>query len=182
MSKRAGSKGGAELERLVEAWLEVQGWKVHRAAPAGLVQLAGGGHFTRSNDLFGCFDFLACTPWERATGAPGPDEQTWAIQATAPDNRSPRRAKIEAAGPWPRSWRVSIVHHVSERVGRETRHFFIVEDRDPFSGKWSEPAAVAVDLDALLAFRSAKARAKREGVVRQVAGEIAKAAQTGGVA
>lgn len=154
MSKRKGAKGGGELERLVEAWLQLNGWTTHRAA-AVTVRLPGGKTFSKSHDLFGVFDFLAA---KRAPSARDLAPETWALQVTVPDKRAARRAKVEAAGPWPRTWRVSVLHHLSARVGRSLMHWFMVED---WNGEaWSEPVKVEVFPAALKGWRSAKKQAK----------------------
>lgn len=156
MAKRAGSKSGGELERLVEAWLQIAGWKTHRAA-AVLVRLPSGKSFSKSHDLFGVFDFVACRRAEPANLDGHPE--TWAIQTTSPATRSVRRDKIAAAGPWPRSWRVSILHHLSARVGRETLHWFVFEDYE--DGVWSEPVKVEISVKALEAYRSFASKARK---------------------
>lgn len=162
--KRAGSIVGGELERLVQAWLELCGWKAHRAAATGFIRTAGGRGFVRSHDLFGCFDFIAARPIRpeaRRLGDIHPE--TWALQVTAPADRSRRREKIVAAGPWPASWRVSILHHTSECVIRNTMHLFHVENLSPgVDASWGKPESVGVDVAQLRAHRSAKARARKE--------------------
>jgi hypothetical protein len=172
LSKRKGSKGAGELERLVEAWLATTGWRSHRAA-AVLVRLPGGRTFSKMHDIMGVFDFIAVKPNAQQRG--GDPLETWALQTTAPDNRGVRRKKVEAAGPWPHSWRVSILHHLSARVGRESLHWFMIEDyRD---GEWSEPVKVQVDVNVLKEFRSEK-HAERK-VARVVAAAEREAREAG---
>lgn len=167
-SKRSkGSKTGSELERLVQSWLQLAGWKTHRAAAAGLFRLPGGRAFTRSNDLFGCFDLLAHKRTEEELDKHGNvyvPQETWAIQTTAPTGRDARRKKIQAAGPWPVSWRVSLLIHKSARLGRQTKHWFMIEDL--VNGSWTTEQPVEVDVKTLEAHRSAASAAKKARSVR----------------
>jgi hypothetical protein len=83
----------------------MEGWPEVHLAEASKDHLPDGRVLTRSHDLFGCFDVLAC-------GKPAnvfkPDQQTWALQVTTPKNRAARRKKIEGR-PWPTTWRVSVL-------------------------------------------------------------------------
>ncbi len=157
MSKREGSKGGNDLEHDLETWLQMRGWVVHRAAAVRV------GRFSRKHDLFECLDFLAFGgPWGlRDTKPATRTGYTWGIQATVPDKRSARRKKVVATGPWPLSWRVSVVTHESERVGRDTWHWFLVEDYDSVAGTWSAQERVRVNMQEILEYRSNKAALER---------------------
>lgn len=154
MSKRAGHKGGAELERLVEAWLQVRGWRTHRAAAAA-VRLPGGKTLTRSHDLFGVFDLVA---FRRADTAESAFGETWAIQTTTPTNRSHRRRKIEesAGAGFPFTWTVSVLWH--ERASGV--HRFCLETLLDHGG-WTDPVYHCFTPSELTAHRSARAAEKR---------------------
>lgn len=159
MSKAEGSRGGNDLEHLFGTWLETRGWRYHRA----MAVRVPGTRFSRAHDILGCFDFLAVGGPERLQD-PRPEKPTgysWAAQLTVPDKRSARRKKVAAAGPWPASWRVSVVHHLSERVGRETHHWFAVEDYDSQAGVWGELRKVRVDMKEILEYRSNRAALER---------------------
>ncbi len=162
MARREGSKGGSGLEHLVESWLQSKGWKTHRAAAVRV------GMRSRSCDIFGVFDLIAVGGSERL-GDPRPENPTGytlACQTTVWDGRSARKKKIEAAGPWPTSWRVSVVTHESVRTGRMTVHWFLVEDYFSPSafgpaGVWTPVQRVRVDMKEILEFRSNKAALER---------------------
>jgi hypothetical protein len=153
--KKARGAGGQEAERIVEAWLELEGWEVHRAAAAGAIKdPKTGRHFVKSHDIFGCLDMVAIKP--------GAKPDTRGVQVTTATGKSARRRKIEGHR-WPPTWQVLLVsHEVTEDPAhrRRLKHFLKVEEfRD---GKWSEPRAVAIDKAMIDAHRSTKWAAKRE--------------------
>lgn len=140
MSKKKGDK----RERLIESWLQMNGWVVHRAAAAG--QHRFGKHVvTKSHDLFGAIDLLAIKR-----------DETWAIQSTTASHRSHRRKKVEVhKDHWPGSWYVSVVVESWERVGRGTQHFLLFENL--VDGVWQPQKRIDIDVDAIEAWRKAQA-------------------------
>lgn len=163
--KAKGSKSGAELEKLVESWLQVNGYKTHRAAAAGLARVGKPGmqkFFVRSHDLWGVFDLVGFRPFAVSAVKPSGqalDTDTVAVQATAPAHRGARRKKIAGQGPFPASWTVLIVTHRSQRDGRRTDHWFVLEEFR--YGAWSEPQDVVIDVKMLEAWRKSAHAAKK---------------------
>lgn len=52
------NRKGNDLEKMVKAHLESEGWHVHRAVRT-FIKLESGKMIARSNDIFGCFDIVA---------------------------------------------------------------------------------------------------------------------------
>lgn len=150
---------GSEAERLVESWLQMNGWTTHRAAATGFhrYEKKGGGHgfAVKSHDLFGCIDILA---FRRSLARD--EDETWAIQVTTQGGRSARRRKIEPVD-WPYSWRISLVSHEStpDPANRARKlHFIKAEDFEPVG--WLPAEAFQIDPKAIEAFRKARAAEK----------------------
>jgi hypothetical protein len=134
------SKKGADLERMVETWLQMNGYLVHRAAAAGHHSF-GSFHVSKSNDIFGALDLLAIKR-----------EGTWAIQCTTASNRSARRKKVaKHADKWPLNWRVSVLIHDWKRVGAATLHVLLIEDL--VGGAWVQQVSYDIDPKAIEAWR-----------------------------
>lgn len=148
MAKHKGAKGG-EAEKIVQAWLELGGWRTHRAAKAGFTKFkrADGtdGAFNTSNDFFGCFDLLAIMPEEVP--------ETWALQVTTQNGRALRRTKLEAH-PWPFSWRVSLVSHeaIPDPANRARRLYFL-RFEELVNKSWHPARSVPIDMQAIKAHR-----------------------------
>jgi hypothetical protein len=139
------SKSGDDDEKLVQAWLERDGYLVHRAAAAGRIKI-GPRWVQKSHDLFGAIDLLAIKR-----------DRTVAFQVTTKTNRSARRKKVAAhAAHWPYAWQIGVVVHDWKRVGTRTRHYlsieYLLED-----GKWTVPIALGFDKDELLAWKKSRA-------------------------
>ena len=139
---------GAALEHLVETWLQMQGYVVHRAAAAG-VHRFGSFYASKSNDIFGCIDLLAI----RRDG-------TRAFQCTTAQNRAARRKKIEKhAEHWPSQWEVAVVVHDWERVASNkpgvsrTQHYLRIERVNHACGGWCPQESVEIDVKAIEAWR-----------------------------
>jgi hypothetical protein len=143
------TKSGDTDEKLVQTWLEMQGFLVHRAAATGRIKI-GGRWIQRSHDLYGCIDLLAIQP-----------AGVWACQVTTLSNRSARRKKIEKVERhWPNDWRISVVVHGWDRLGRGTEHFLHVEDYgDETIGTarvWQPRKRVEIDPDSIAVWRKAQ--------------------------
>lgn len=167
--KRKRGKGGGEAERIVKAWLELQGWVVHRAAATGFHRFqkkdGSTGFGVQSHDLFGCFDLLS---FKRAESVSGPDgiglmdPETWALQVTVPDMVAARRNKIDATGfKFPMMWRVSVIAHESRRLGRGSVHFLRIYDQNARKD-WREREPIQIDMAAIKARMALTARRRKK--------------------
>lgn len=166
MAKRARGTKGGEAELLFQKWLLHTGeWdRVHRVARPALVEYQPGKFFTQSHDLFNCLDFIAvrrARHLQHEDDHAVADTETWGVQVTtispsgSGSNMSRRRKKM--AGPWPRSWRISLVVHeqVPDPAHRaRSLHFWRVQDY--VDGVWQEAVAVPFDRAAV-----SKVRVKR---------------------
>lgn len=156
----ARGKKGSEAERLVQLWLEREGWMVHRAAATGLVKLPNGRTICKSHDLFGCLDLLAirCDM-----------DATWGLQVTTQKGRSARRRKIEGVTAWPSTWRIYLASHevVPDPAKRSRRiHYVKLELYNQAEKKWLEPTTIQIDVKEIEAWRK-----KRDG--KRIEGRVA---------
>jgi hypothetical protein len=152
--KKARGAKGAEAERIVEAWLELEGWTVHRAAAAGMIRLPGGKTFVKSHDLFGCLDMVAFH-----LGKP----ETRGVQVTTASGKSNRRRKIELHR-WPVHWEVLLVSHetTQDPANRRRNAHFLKVERYLGDRKWGETSAISIDMAAIEAHRKKKWAMKHE--------------------
>lgn len=127
-------KGGNYAVKVIAAWLKNIGFgEIHIAKPYKQ-RLPNGTVITRSEDLFGCWDILACT-----------DQDTVAVQVTTPSNRSARRRKIEEHT-FPRAWEQLVA--TLERI--DGANVIRVQAREG-TREWSSIEGTEVDIALLLA-------------------------------
>lgn len=159
-------KGNA-AEKVMEAYLALQGWPEVHVAGAVRERLPNGNVLTRSHDLFGCFDAMAVDGRSRGY-------TVWAIQVTTPNNRAARRKKVQGRR-WPASWRISVV--VVLKAGALLVED--LEDADSSSERWSKQQEIVFSIaraKTALAFVKAakKKRGKKKPTVLDGAAQEAK--------
>ena len=132
-------------EKLVRDYLGYAGWPEVHLADAAASPLPDGRVRTRTHDLFGAWDILACSR-----------SSVWAIQVTTPKCVKDRKVKI-AGRAWPDDWRKSIVTLERER-GTALLHVIDLED----DGKWRHSGILEFDAPIVRAHALALKSRKKE--------------------
>lgn len=122
------NRKGNDKELMAKRYLESQGFQVHRAIRTYL-KLPGGKTIVRSNDVFGCFDLVALSPFEPARF----------IQVTTKAGLYERRKKIDAKF---KTANYSIIFQVWAWHGGRGRMYFAVHEKNLSS---KEPSWVRTD-------------------------------------
>lgn len=163
---------GSAAEKVLEAYLALQGWSEVQMARAARERLPGGRVITRTHDIFGCFDTLAVD----GRGHP----EVWAMQVTTPNNRSLRRRKVQGRR-WPASWRISVIVVKAVPSGTHGKTgVLLVEDLenvDTTEERWSEQRQIVFSIarakTALALVKAAKKKRRKGASVLDGAAEEA---------
>ena len=142
VKKKSKRKGGGEAEKIAKAFLETQGWTVHRATPQ-LVSPRPGTFFVLTHDVWGAIDLAAMHPargflFVQVTSARA-ESGTHGFLA----NVRTRRKKVEAL-PWPtfpvyaeaNVYRVQVWALRAIKRGRLVSRYFQIWDFDVQAKTW----------------------------------------------